>query len=59
MLTVFASASGPCIFSWAKRATSSYTFVFNILAILVLAMAVVACFTPLPPTAAPVEKPNR
>lgn len=48
MLTVLASASGPLIFSVAKRATTSYTFVFQVLAALVLLMAVAAWLTPLP-----------
>lgn len=48
MLTVFASASGPVIFAASKRATTSYTFVFHILAATVLLMAIIAWFTPLP-----------
>jgi MFS family permease len=48
MLTVFASAAGPVIFSASKRATTSYTSIFQLLAILVFAMAFAAVFTPLP-----------
>ena len=46
--TVFASASGPFIFSYSKRATNSYGSVFNMLAALVFVMAAVAWITPLP-----------
>lgn len=48
MLTVFASAAGPVIFSASKRATTSYTFVFIVLAGLMFAMAIVAMLTALP-----------
>ena len=48
MQTVFASALGPVVFSWGKQQTASYTLVFHCLAALVLTMAVVAWFTPLP-----------
>lgn len=48
MMTVFASASGPFVFSYGKRATTSYTPIFHILAALVLCMAIAAWFTPLP-----------
>ena len=48
MLTVLGSASGPLVVSYGKRETSSYTNVFYIMAALVLCMAVVAWFTPLP-----------
>ena len=48
MLTVFASASGPFLFSYSKRATDSYSAIFNALAALVLMMALAAWFTPLP-----------
>lgn len=48
MLTVFASASGPLIFSYSKQVTTSYTWIFQLLAGLVLFMAVIAWFTPLP-----------
>jgi len=48
MLTVFASAAGPVIFSASKRATTSYTFIFILLASFVFAMAIAAMFTPLP-----------
>ena len=53
MLTVFASASGPLIFSYSKQATTTYTWIFQLLAGLVLFMAVTAWFTPLPQ---PLEK---
>ena len=48
MLTVFASALGPFIFSYSKRATDSYSSIFNILADLVFVMAAVAWITPVP-----------
>ena len=48
MLTVFASASGPLLFSYSKQVTSTYTWIFQLLACLVLLMAVTALFTPLP-----------
>src|SRR5262249_588035 len=48
MMTVFASAGGPLVFSVGKRLTTSYTLVFHMLALLVLIMAVAAWFTPLP-----------
>jgi hypothetical protein len=48
MLTVFASALGPFMFSYSKRATHSYGFTFHVLAALVFLMAVAAWFTPLP-----------
>ncbi len=53
MLTVFASASGPLIFSYSKQVTTTYTWIFQLLAGLVLFMAVTALFTPLPQ---PLEK---
>jgi MFS family permease len=59
MLTVFASASGPLLFSFGKRATTSYTLVFHILSALVLLMAIAAWFTPLPAfTDQPKEQPT-
>jgi len=48
MLTVFASASGPLIFSYSKQLTTSYTLIFVLLSGLVMAMAIIAWFTPLP-----------
>ena len=48
MLSVFASAAGPVIFSASKRATTSYTSVFIVLSIFMFAMAIVAIFTALP-----------
>ncbi|MCA9130087.1 MAG: MFS transporter [Planctomycetales bacterium] len=48
MLTVFASAAGPVIFTASKRATTSYTFIFMALASFMFAMAIVALFTALP-----------
>jgi MFS family permease len=53
MLTVFASASGPLLFSYSKQVTMSYTWIFQMLAAIVLFMAFAAWFTPLPP---PFEK---
>lgn len=50
MLTVFASAAGPIIFSASKRATTSYTFIFLLMSGCVFAMALAAMFTPLPTT---------
>ena len=50
MQTVFASAFGPVVFSLGKQYTASYTFVFHCLAAIVLTMAIVAWFTPLPET---------
>jgi MFS family permease len=55
MLTVFASASGPLIFSYCKRITSSYTSVFQVLAGIVCLMAVLAWLTPIPKSAPQVE----
>lgn len=48
MLTVFASACGPLLFSFGKRATTSYSSVFYALAALMLIMAIAAWFTPMP-----------
>ncbi len=48
MLTVFASASGPLLFSYSKQLTTSYTGIFQLLAGLVLVLALIAWFTPLP-----------
>ncbi len=48
MFTVFASASGPLLFSYSKQVTTSYTWIFQLLAGLVLLMAATAWFTPLP-----------
>lgn len=48
MLTVFASAAGPLVFSFGKRATTSYTLVFQVLAAVVLLMAIAAWLTPIP-----------
>lgn len=48
MLTVFASACGPLIFSMTKKLTSSYSPVFVFLACLVFLMACVAWLTPIP-----------
>jgi MFS family permease len=48
MFTVFASALGPWIISMSKRATTSYTFIFLLLAGLVFLMAIAAWFTPVP-----------
>ena len=48
MLTVLASAAGPFVFEWSKRATTTYSFIFQMLACLVFLMAVAAWVTPLP-----------
>jgi len=48
MLTVFASASGPVVFSYSKQLTTSYTFIFQGMAVVMLIMAATAWFTPLP-----------
>lgn len=48
MLTVFAFASGPLLVSLLRRATSSYSAFFFLMAALTLVMAVIAWFTPLP-----------
>jgi len=58
MLTVFASASGPLVFAFSKRATSSYTLIFHMLAGLVLLMAIAAWFTPLPKFTDPSKEPS-
>ena len=55
MLTVFASASGPLLFSYGKRAMNSYSFAFELLAALVFLMAAIAWITPLPRFAAELE----
>lgn len=57
MLTVFASAAGPLVFSYSKRATSSYSLTFDVLAVLVFVMAVAAWLTPLPRGAASSKEP--
>jgi MFS family permease len=56
MLTVFASACGPLVFSYGKLSTASYTLVFELMATLVLAMAVAAWFTPLPRSLEPIQE---
>jgi MFS family permease len=48
MLTVFASAAGPLIFSMSKRATSNYSTIFMLLGAIMLAMAIASYWTPLP-----------
>ena len=48
MLTVFASAAGPVLFSVGKRATTSYTAVFISMAVCMFAMSIAAILTPLP-----------
>jgi len=58
MLTVFASASGPFLFSYGKQATNSYAFTFHVLAALVFLMAVAAWITPLPESADPGREPK-
>ena len=59
MLTVFASAAGPFVFSYSKRATSSYSFTFDALAVLVFLLAVAAWLTPLPRGAYYIKEPMR
>ncbi len=59
MLTVFASASGPLVFSCCKRATNSYGFTFTLLGSLVCAMALAAWLTPLPGVAVSLHEPRR
>lgn len=48
MLTVFATACGPLVFSMTKKMTSSYSPVFVFLACFVFLMACVAWLTPIP-----------
>ncbi|MBM3966679.1 MAG: MFS transporter, partial [Planctomycetes bacterium] len=48
MLTVFASAAGPLVFSLAKRESNSYSTVFLSLAVAILFMAIASILTPLP-----------
>jgi MFS family permease len=48
MMTVFASAAGPLVFSMSKRMTSSYTAIFFIFAVTLALMGVIAIATPLP-----------
>ncbi len=56
MLTVFASASGPLLFSYTKKMTLSYDMVFQTMGIVAMLMAVVAWFTPVPAAATKVER---
>jgi MFS family permease len=58
MLTVLASACGPWLFSFGKRSTASYTPIFHMLTAVVLVMAIVAWFTPLPRSAHPTKEPT-
>jgi MFS family permease len=58
MLTVFASASGPFVVAFSKRATGTYTSFFHTMAAVVLTMAIIACFTPLPPNQHSKEQPT-
>lgn len=55
MLTVFASASGPLLFSYTKKLTLSYDLIFQIMGMVAMTMAVIAWFTPLPVTTNKVE----
>lgn len=48
MQTVLASAVGPLVFSYGKQMTSSYSFVFHGLALIVFAMSAIAWCTPIP-----------
>lgn len=49
MMTVLASAVGPLIFSVSKQLANSYLFLFELLAGIVLLLALAAVMTPLPP----------
>ena len=53
MMTVFASAAGPLVFSLSKRMTSSYTMIFFVFAGTLAAMAVIAFLTPSPSPLSP------
>jgi hypothetical protein len=44
------------VFSYGKLSTASYTLVFELMATLVLAMAVAAWFTPLPRSLEPIQE---
>ncbi len=48
MMTVFASASGPMLISVGKRATTTYSFTFQVLAGLTVLLAIAAWFTSVP-----------
>ncbi len=48
MMTVFASAAGPLVFSLSKRMTHSYTTIFFVFAGTLAAMSVIAFLTPTP-----------
>ena len=58
MQTVIASAIGPLVFSYGKKLTSSYSFTFHCLALIVLTMSIVAWFTPTPRSAHSQENPK-
>ncbi|MFM9062688.1 MAG: hypothetical protein ACKOOI_06590, partial [Pirellula sp.] len=48
MLTVFASAVGPLVFTVGKKMTSSYWPIFLALSVIVFLMALASLMTPLP-----------
>lgn len=56
MLTVFASASGPLLFSYSKKLTLSYDLIFQVMAGQSLLMAIAAWLTPLPAPAENMEQ---
>jgi len=45
---VFASATGPILLAWCVESTGSYTRMFQILAVLVAAVALLALVVPIP-----------
>jgi len=56
MMTVFASAAGPLVFSLSKRLTSSYSAIFFIFAGTLIVLAILAFITPLPHVLDQVER---
>jgi MFS family permease len=48
MMTVFASAVGPLLLAETLRATGSYNFIFNLLAVFTVLLGVAAWFVALP-----------
>lgn len=56
MMTVFASAAGPLVFSLSKRITSSYTAIFFTFAGTLIVLAMFAFITPLPRVLDQVER---
>jgi hypothetical protein len=55
-MTVLASAVGPLLLAWCVEWTGSYQAMFNILAVVIGAIGVVAALTPLPPRAQPIAR---